>query len=243
VADDNSEAMPIDQGPEFDKIVGANIRRYRTARGLSQVDLAEALSQATSERIHQQTIQKIEKGTRPLKYSEAINIASVLEIPTYMLTSGLREGEANSILMSSTTELKRRRDALSAFAEELAPSLVDLALILAAIEQSSQDDEAGDTEPVPQEDDADAGLGVMVSLAEIWLTYNWGKELNREIMTALRKQDFLTDLRDEFDAPTYLEVLQQVKAAEIRPIHPAQSRLAPLGALKWRPRPADATEA
>jgi hypothetical protein len=149
-----------------------------------------------------------------------------------MLRSGLHEGVANSILMSSTTELKRRRDALSAFAEELAPSLVDLALILAAIEQGSQDDDEADhTEPV------------MVSVAETWLVRNWGKELNRDIMTALRKQDFLTELRDEFDAPTYLELLQQVKAAEIRPIHPAQSQLAPLDALKWRPRPPDATEA
>ena len=201
----------------FDEVVGANIRRYRTARGMSQADLAEAMD------VHQQTIQKIEKGVRPLRYSEAIAIARVLEIPSYMLLDGHRTGAANSALLSVTSQLDRQREALTELAAGLGNQLVDLALIIAAIDQSWTD-----------EDDEGKRAAQMKAVGGTWLSFNWGKHLNRGIMTALHRHSYLSDIRTEFESPTYLEVLQKLKGIEIPPVHPSQSAMAPLEILKWR---------
>lgn len=67
--------QPEDVVEDADKVIGENVQRFRTAKGLSQAQLAEALNVA------QQTILKIEKGTRPLRYTEAAAIAQTLDIP------------------------------------------------------------------------------------------------------------------------------------------------------------------
>jgi transcriptional regulator with XRE-family HTH domain len=60
----------------IDQRVGENIRRLRAARGFSQAELARYLG----EPYRQQTVLKVEKGTRPLKLSEAVKIAEVLAV-------------------------------------------------------------------------------------------------------------------------------------------------------------------
>ena len=102
-ADDNSSEMPGDQAPEFDmdKHVGSNVQRFRVARGMSQSDLAEAMSQG-GERVHQQTILKIEKGTRPLKYAEAARLSDVLQVPmsAFMEAPVRAESEAKLLTLA-----------------------------------------------------------------------------------------------------------------------------------------------
>ncbi len=56
--------------------VGENIRRLREARGFSQTELARYLGES----YRQQTVLKVEKGTRPLKLAEAVKIAEVLAV-------------------------------------------------------------------------------------------------------------------------------------------------------------------
>lgn len=210
---------------DFDELVGANIRAYRTAIGMSQLELAEALGRATGERIHQQTILKIEKGTRPLKYSEAISLAKVLNVPDSMLMAGREKGDINAVLLQMHREFRRQHDALADFAAQIAPRLVDYALLLAAIEHN----------PLLDEDGKPVQYGSLKTHAEAWVHANWGKSLNREIMAALRKQDYLTDLREEFEGDSYLEILERVRAAELGTKHPSVSRLPVFEFLKWRP--------
>lgn len=208
----------------FDQLVGANIRAYRTAIGMSQVELAEALGRSLGERIHQQTVQKIEKGTRPLRFSEAGAIAKVLGVPDYMLVAGRDNRSVRSLLLRLNNELQRFRTALDEFAADLAPHLVDLALVMAALDQQPSPDAQGEV----------LDIGPLKAYAEIWLATNWGRILNREIMSALRKQEYLTDLREEFEGVSYGEVLERVRSTELPAIHPSISQLPILDALKYR---------
>jgi transcriptional regulator with XRE-family HTH domain len=67
--------LPID----FNQRVGVNLQRYRKAKGFSQSDLAEQLS-ARGLPFQQQTVLKVEKGARPLRFEEACAIAEILRI-------------------------------------------------------------------------------------------------------------------------------------------------------------------
>ena len=61
---------------DFDVIAGHTLKLARHSAGLSQDDLAQALA-AFGFPMHQQTILKIEKGSRPIKLAEAFAIAEV----------------------------------------------------------------------------------------------------------------------------------------------------------------------
>lgn len=71
---------------EMDERIAENVRRFRTAAGLSQAQLAEALSEY-GYTFQQQTILKIEKGDRPLKFAEALAIAHALRVSPVALTA------------------------------------------------------------------------------------------------------------------------------------------------------------
>ena len=62
--------------PDFNQRVGANLRALRAITGLSQTQLAEAMS-ARGYSWQQQTVLKIEKGARPLRFEEADALTSV----------------------------------------------------------------------------------------------------------------------------------------------------------------------
>jgi transcriptional regulator with XRE-family HTH domain len=64
---------------DFNKRVGANLQLIRKAAGWSQADLADQLSRRGLP-FHQPTILKIEKGTRPLRFEEAFEIANALGV-------------------------------------------------------------------------------------------------------------------------------------------------------------------
>jgi transcriptional regulator with XRE-family HTH domain len=72
------------QPTEFNKRVGANVKHYRLARGMSQADLAAQLT-VRDFPFHQQAILKVERGTRPLKVEEASAIADIFGLATVAL--------------------------------------------------------------------------------------------------------------------------------------------------------------
>lgn len=76
-----------------DHEVGENLRRLRVVLRISQAGLAEALTQAGVPYIRQQTIVHIEKGRRPLKLSEALAIADILEVDLGALLAPDRSDE------------------------------------------------------------------------------------------------------------------------------------------------------
>jgi transcriptional regulator with XRE-family HTH domain len=59
---------------------GEKVRQWRRARNWSQEDLAERLRQQGFE-MHQTTVAKIERGTRPLRVAEAAAIATIFRVP------------------------------------------------------------------------------------------------------------------------------------------------------------------
>jgi transcriptional regulator with XRE-family HTH domain len=87
----------------FNQRVGANLQLHRKAKGYSQSDLAGLLEQRGLP-FQQQTILKIEKGSRPLKLEEASVIADVLGIEL----SDLTEQFGNETIAAVATEILQR---------------------------------------------------------------------------------------------------------------------------------------
>ena len=73
-----NEPQESAHGQSYDERVGANIAEIREASGLSQTALALKLAKAGL-RMSQQTITKIENGSRPLRLSEARAMAEALD--------------------------------------------------------------------------------------------------------------------------------------------------------------------
>lgn len=65
---------------DVDRLIGGNVQQFRNAKKMSQAQLADAMT-ALGLQVAQQTILKIEKGTRPLRYSEAVAVAEALDVP------------------------------------------------------------------------------------------------------------------------------------------------------------------
>lgn len=61
--------------------------RLRESRGLTQTDLARMLKGAYGLAFHQQTVQRIEAGERPIRLNEAHLIAQVFDVPLEAMTS------------------------------------------------------------------------------------------------------------------------------------------------------------
>lgn len=89
----------------FDQVVGKNLQQYREARGLSQAALAFAIGV-----VHQQIIARIERGERPLRYSESVQVARVLDIDQLALAAEL-------------PDIKRRVEAWARYMRENDPPI------------------------------------------------------------------------------------------------------------------------
>ncbi len=75
----------MEDADNFDEMVGKNVQVLRESIGISQAKLADAVSSQGRSSLHQQTIVKIEKGTRPLKLSEAVELAWALDTKVELL--------------------------------------------------------------------------------------------------------------------------------------------------------------
>jgi transcriptional regulator with XRE-family HTH domain len=100
--------------PDVDAVIGANLARWREQAHLTQ---AEVANEATARGLpmRQQTIAKIERGSRPLRLAEADVLARVLQANLESLV--MPEGEsrkrqqviARTVMMErDVTELRRR---------------------------------------------------------------------------------------------------------------------------------------
>ena len=65
---------------DWEKNFGDNVRQWRRARNWSQEDLADKLRQEGID-LHQTSVAKIERGTRPLRVAEAAAIATIFRVP------------------------------------------------------------------------------------------------------------------------------------------------------------------
>lgn len=69
----------MNEDDDYDAQVGRNLRTLREARGMTQAELASAVTERGLP-FRQQTIVKIEQGHRPLRLREAHEIASALDL-------------------------------------------------------------------------------------------------------------------------------------------------------------------
>jgi Zn-dependent peptidase ImmA (M78 family)/DNA-binding XRE family transcriptional regulator len=102
---------------ELAQRIGARVRRAREARGVSQVELAEALS------LSQAVVSNVESGARPLRVDELITISRVLgEEPDYFFAP-MREqrGPVGVTLRAEVADLHLPDfgDAINAFVDEI----------------------------------------------------------------------------------------------------------------------------
>lgn len=74
---DDNELAPQDHVGLWELAFRENLAFLRTARGISQSELARKLK-ARGMKFHQQTVQRVEDGTRPVRLNEAYAIAETL---------------------------------------------------------------------------------------------------------------------------------------------------------------------
>jgi transcriptional regulator with XRE-family HTH domain len=95
-----------------DEIFGSNLRAIRERQGMSQVALAEAMTERGSRWV-QQTVAQTEAGKRPPRFTEARHLAEILRTSTDRFTW---EGpEANETLMvnGAAAQLLQRYEAVA----------------------------------------------------------------------------------------------------------------------------------
>jgi transcriptional regulator with XRE-family HTH domain len=147
----------------FDELVGENVRRFRVAAGMSQADLATQMGASSGESVHQQTIQKIEKGTRALKFSEALKIAEALKVDVVSLTAVTARGLVEAEFLNITTRLTRFREEITTLASRLSPVIDELRIWTAAYETT------------------DMAHPELIEAAREGLDIDWGAVLNRAL--------------------------------------------------------------
>lgn len=76
----NELALTRQRHESWEKRFGEVVRGWRQSRGWSQEEVAEKLRHQGFE-MHQTTITKIERGTRPLRVAEASAIAQIFDMP------------------------------------------------------------------------------------------------------------------------------------------------------------------
>lgn len=100
--------------------IGRRVEGLRKRGRMSQTELATAIG------VHQQTVAKIEAGTRPLRLAEASAIADAIGVPLQALD--VAENEGLQDLLEALREARQARDALSlalARLEEVAAAVYD----------------------------------------------------------------------------------------------------------------------
>lgn len=86
-------AKPVKKSPcAEDMIIGANLRRIRMSRALSQEKLGEAVN------VTFQQIQKYEKGTNRIGGSRMVQLARVLDCPVESFFAGLTDEQESTPL-------------------------------------------------------------------------------------------------------------------------------------------------
>ena len=67
---------------EFNQQVGRNVAAIRRSKGITQAELAQTMSRLKPLSWYQQTVAKVETGSRSLKFLDAVDLARVLDVST-----------------------------------------------------------------------------------------------------------------------------------------------------------------
>lgn len=88
----------------WEQVVGAQVRRLREARGITQERLTELLGE-TGHEMHQSTLAKLERGVRPITAGEIASLAEIFEVPVGFLFARPDDG-----FLSKRAEVQEKLD-------------------------------------------------------------------------------------------------------------------------------------
>lgn len=171
-----------------------NVARMRQARGISQTELADMIGVA------QQTVAKIEKGARSLKFLEARRICIALELPMALLEQEDGRASNSAQLIAHSTEMTSFAKELHELAKRLAPALTQLAFSVSHMREVGEHDR-------PSQSDLDR--------AASWLEVNWGEDLNGQILRALPTDSEIESINQDVDAQTYGAALARIARLKV----------------------------
>lgn len=204
--DDPTTTSSDDALDNFDTLVGVNVQHYRSALGMSQAELAARLSES-GERIHQQTILKIEKGARPLKFSEAIRVAHEFGIPVTRLLGSDSDAKTNADFISQAGKLDRTAQLLEEVAQSLADELVFSTVLIGRI---------NDPEKAKPADQYRARLAA-------YLVIDWGAIFDINLEKAIVDHGYVRSVLPEFEGDSYRDVLDRLTYIVSRPADEPES--------------------
>jgi transcriptional regulator with XRE-family HTH domain len=91
---------------EADKRVGSNVRRLREAAGITQVELAQAMTERGWQ-WHQSTVARVESGRQSVRFAEAEDLVQILGTTLERLTRAASEGPEVAAIEESSRRLRR----------------------------------------------------------------------------------------------------------------------------------------
>ena len=91
---------------------GGNLRAMREGRGMSQADLARAMTER-GKPWHQQTVAETEAGKRPLRLGEVVDLAEILRTTVAAFTWLPAEISESRLVYDAGTQVKMAWDALA----------------------------------------------------------------------------------------------------------------------------------
>ena len=198
---DKDITAEFDAEVDADKVIGENIQRYRKAAGMTQAQLAETLTALGGQTIAQQTILKIEKGTRPLRLAEGGLFALALDVPIHALTAGTDVSTWAAKLVAAEDGVTKLQYELTSVGNRLGRALLSLAFQISFGREFHLNSEV---------------VQAMTKTAEARLKWDWGDVLNDRIMQSLREQPYLAQIKPKFRGDGYAEVLEKVAETPVR---------------------------
>ncbi|WP_016889724.1 helix-turn-helix transcriptional regulator [Mycobacteroides abscessus] len=143
MAEDESDSTEL--GVPWERNFRDQMARLRKERGLTQTDLARQLA-TWGLPFHQQTVQRIENGQRPVRLNEAKLIARELEVSLdTMMSTTTASGQS---MMRAVDEARRGAgrfaDVVNEELEDLANSAAQLTLLVGELLEHRGEDSNGD---------------------------------------------------------------------------------------------------
>lgn len=198
-----------------DARIGKNLAALRVSAGLSQGELAEKIGVA------QQTVAKMEKGTRPLKYGEAVAISECLKTPLSALADTEGGVDSTAVMLTAMQQMNIIESSLERRSDAMARYLWTIAVRLNAI-QLGRRSQPRDWETI-------------LERAMAYLETDWGSEFNDKLKHAVRSRCFDMGILAVVDDVSYQAILTNIAstdfaaasasglddAVDAEPVHPS----------------------
>ncbi|MGO1971624.1 MAG: helix-turn-helix domain-containing protein [Propionibacteriaceae bacterium] len=143
--------------PDTKKIFAKRLRQLRRAAGLTQTDVAEAMSRLLGRQVVGTAVTKVESGERAVRLDEAVVVAEILQVPLEALVTEKDpvKIEIEELRDRFKEQLARGRQAEDEFQQAQA-AMIAIEKQIAALERKREDEvdvtaeEADRSQPVEE---------------------------------------------------------------------------------------------